>query len=199
MSLATVPDAGVAFSSKLFFLLSLPDVFLLQGQGQIIKERVGLDTTKDPPFFAMIAISSTSVEAAFGVDYNIPDEGEIAQIDALLEMGFFFGNSSAWYINLGKDEPEDRRVRARILTLFNAYFYLMLSSGGIRTGAGVSYELKKKIGPFRADSAIARGSSAARSSWPANSVCASSVSASASTHPRRSPARRRIRSSSPAG
>ncbi len=149
VSLATVPDAGVAFSAKLFFLLSLPDVFLLQGQGQIIKERVGLDTTKDPPFFAMIAITSNSVEAAFGVNYKIPDGGEIAQIDALLEMGFFFGNSSAWYINLGKDEPEDRRVRARLLTLFNSYFFLMLSSGGIRTGAGVSYELKKKLGPFK--------------------------------------------------
>jgi hypothetical protein len=151
VSLATVPDAGVAFSSKLFFLLSMPDVFLLQGQGQIIKERVGLDTANDPPFFAMIAITSSSVEAAFGVNYKIPDGGEIAQIDALLEMGFFFGNSSAWYINLGKDQPEDRRVRARLLTLFNSYFYLMLSSGGIRTGAGVAYELKKKIGPFKVD------------------------------------------------
>jgi len=151
VSLATAPDAGATFSSKLFFLLSLPDVFLLQGQAQILKQRIGLDTTEDPPFFALIAISSSSVEAAFGVDYKIPEGGEIATFHALLELGFFFGNSGAWYINLGRDEPADRRVSAVLLTLFDAYFYLMLSSTGVRAGAGVSYELKKKIGPFKVE------------------------------------------------
>ena len=128
VSVATVPDGGRTFSSKLFFLLSLPEVFLLQGQGQILKERIGLDTTTDPPFFALLAISSTSIEAAFGVNYKVPDDGSnpgaIATVNALIEMGFFWGNSSAWYINLGKDQPEDRRIQVRLLTLFNAYFYI---------------------------------------------------------------------------
>jgi len=154
VSVATVPDAGKTFSSKLFFLLSLPEVFLLQGQGQILKERIGLDTTTDPPFFAMLAISSTSIEAAFGVNYKVPDDGSkpgaIADVNGLIEMGFFWGNSSAWYVNLGKDQPEDRRISVRLLTLFNAYFYMMLSSNGIRAGAGASYELKKKFGPLKA-------------------------------------------------
>ena len=148
ISLATVPDAGRAFSSKLFFLLSLPEVFLLQGQGQVLKERIGLDTTQDPPFFALIAITSTSIETAFGAIYNIPEGGEIAKITGLLEMCYFWHDASAWYINLGKDQPVERRVSARLLTLFDAYFYLMLSSGGISAGAGISYEFKKKIPPF---------------------------------------------------
>ena len=147
-SLATVQDAGRTFSSKLFLLLSLPDVLLLQGQAKVLAERIGLDTKEEAPFFAMIAVSRTSIEAAFGVDYKIPEGGEIADIDAVMEMGFFWGNSGAWYFNFGKDQPVDRRVRARILTLFDAYFYFMLSSGGIRTGAGVAYELKKQLGPF---------------------------------------------------
>lgn len=151
VTLATAPDAGYAFSAKLFFLLSLPEVFLLQGQGQVLKQRIGIDTTKDPPFFALIAISSTSIETAFGVDYDIPDDGTIAQLDAVLEMGFFWGNAGAWYINLGKDQPEDRRVQALLLTIFKSYYYLMFSSSGIRTGAGVSYELSKEIGPFSVD------------------------------------------------
>lgn len=154
VSVATVPDAGKTFSSKLFFLLSLPEVFLLQGQGQVLKERIGLDTTTDPPFFAMLAISSTSIEAAFGVNYKVPDDGSkpgaIADVNGLIEMGFFWGNSAAWYINLGKDQPEDRRISVRLLTLFNAYFYMMLSSNGIRAGAGASYDLKKKFGPLKA-------------------------------------------------
>lgn len=155
ISLATATDGGKAFSSKIFFLLSLPEVFLLQGQGQILKERIGLDTTQDPPFFALVAITSSSVETAFGVNYKIPDDGDspgsIATVDGIIEMGFFWGNSGAWYINLGKDLPENRRIQVRLLDLFNAYFYFMLSSNGIRAGAGASFEVEKKFGPLRAE------------------------------------------------
>lgn len=154
VSLATAVDSGRAFSSKLFFLLSLPDVFLLQGQAQILKQRIGLDTTQDPPFFALIAISQQSVEAAFGVTYKLPDEGNsgwISDMNGLIELGFFFGNSSAWYVNIGRDLPADRRVTARLFTLFNSYAYLMLASSGIKAGAGVSFALNKKFGPLRAE------------------------------------------------
>jgi hypothetical protein len=154
VSLATAMDGGRIFSAKIFFLLSLPEVFLLQGQGQMLKERIGLNDPNDPPFFAMIAISKTSIEAAFGVDYLLPDDenpGSIARVNALIEMGFFFGNSSAWYLNIGKDLPESRRVNARILELFDAYFYFMLSSSGIRAGAGAKFEFNKKFGPLRAE------------------------------------------------
>jgi hypothetical protein len=155
VSLATALDSGRVFSTKLFFMLSLPEVFLFQGQGQFLKERVGLDTTTDPPFFAMIAISRHSVEAGFGVNYSIPDDseeiGRFARIDGLAEMGFFFGNSAAWYINIGKDEPDERRINVRLFQLFDTYFYLMLSSSGIRAGAGAKFEFEKKFGPLRAE------------------------------------------------
>lgn len=155
VSLATAPDSGKIFSSKLFFLLSLPEVFLLQGQGAILKERVGLDTTQDPPFFALLSITSTSIEAAFGINYQIPDDGAdpgaIATVNALIEMGFFWGNAAGWYINIGKDQPTDRRISVRLLKIVNAYFYMMLSSQGIRAGAGASYELNKRFGPLKAE------------------------------------------------
>lgn len=155
VSLATASDTGKAFSSKIFFLLSLPEVFLLQGQAQMLKERIGLDTTQDPPFFAMLSISSQSVEAAFGVKYNLPDDkatiGSIAKVDALIEMGFFFNDSSAWYINIGRDLPESSRVNVRLLELFDAYFYLMLSASGIKAGAGAKFEFDEKFGPLRAE------------------------------------------------
>jgi hypothetical protein len=151
ISLATAPDAGRSFSSKIFFLLGLPDVFLLQGQGAVLAERVGLDTSQDPPFFALIAITSTSVEAAFGVNYNVPSGGEILALKGTLEMGFFFGNASAWYINVGRDQPDNMRVEARILNLFNGYAFLMLSNSGIKAGAGVSWEFSKKYGPVKVE------------------------------------------------
>ncbi len=155
ISLATAYDAGKTFSSKLFFLLSLPNVFLMQGQAAILKQRIGLDDTPDPPFFALIAITSTSVEAGLGASYKIPDDGanpgKIATIDGVIEMGFFFGNASSWYVNIGRETPENRRIQARLLNLFNSYFYMMISSSGIRAGAGSSFEVHKEFGPLKAD------------------------------------------------
>lgn len=151
VSLATASDSGKMFSSKLFFMLSLPDVFLFQGQAQFLKERIGLDANPDPPFFAIIAITKQSIEAGFGVNYKLRDDGKLVTVDGVVEMGFFWGSSSAWYINVGRETPEDRRIQARILDILNMYFYLMMSNGGLRLGAGVKFEWAKKFGPLSAE------------------------------------------------
>jgi hypothetical protein len=147
LTLGTLTDSGKAFSAKLFLLLSLPDALLLQGQAAIMAERVDL-SPKDPPFSAFIAITKQSVEAAFGVNYKLPeDSGAILDLQALIEMGFYFNDSSAWYINVGRDTPESKRVTARLFTLFNAWSYLMLSGSGIKAGAGVTWDFDKGFGP----------------------------------------------------
>lgn len=151
VSLATSSDSGKIFSSKLFFLLSLPDVFLFQGQAQFLKERIGIDANPDPPFFAIIAITKHSVEAGFGVNYKLREDGKIVTVDGVIELGFFWGSSSSWYINVGRELPEDRRIQARLFDILNMYFYLMISSGGLRLGAGVKFELVKKFGPISAE------------------------------------------------
>ena len=149
VSLATAFDSGKVFSAKVFVMLSLPEILLIQGQGAILRERIGLDTTNDPPFSAMIAISPQSVEAEFGANITIPEGGgEIATVTGTAEMAFFFNNSGSWYLNIGRNQPEDKRVRAEIFTLFNAYFYFMLSKKGIETGAGANWDFKKKLGPL---------------------------------------------------
>jgi hypothetical protein len=147
VTLGTLTDSGKAFSAKLFLLLSLPDALLLQGQAAIMSTRVDL-SPNDPPFSCLIAITKESVEAAFGVNYLLPeDSGNILNVQALIEMGFFFHDSSAWYINIGRDLPESKRVTARILNLFNAWSYLMISGSGIRAGAGVTWDFTRNFGP----------------------------------------------------
>jgi hypothetical protein len=149
LTLGTLTDSGKAFSAKLFLLLSLPDALLLQGQAAIMSERVDL-SEKDPPFSAFIAITKQSVEAAFGVNYKLPeDSGAILDLQALIEMGFYFNDSSAWYINVGRDLPTSKRVTARLFTLFNAWSYLMLSGSGIKAGAGVTWDFQKGFGPVQ--------------------------------------------------
>ena len=148
-SLATAFDGGRTFSSKVFVMLSLPEVLLIQGKGAILRERVSLDTTNDPPFSAMIAISNQSIEAAFGANMQIPEGGgQIANVSGAAEMAFFFNNSGSWYLNIGRNQPESRRVQARIFTLFNAHFYFMLNRRGIAAGAGARWEFNKRLGPL---------------------------------------------------
>lgn len=146
-SICTYADSGNTFSSKLFFMLSLPDVLLLQGQANFLSERIGIDDPNDPPFFALIAITSTSIQAALGVNYKMPSEGDyagkIVKLDGVMELAFFWGNSSGWYLNVGRDMPEDKRIEARIFDLFEAYFFLMISSRGISAGAGASLSFDK--------------------------------------------------------
>ena len=154
-SLATTFDSGKVLSTKLFFMLSLPDVFLFQGQAAILKERISLDAVPDPPFFALISITKESIEAGFGVNYKLPEEGnnagKILTIDGVIEMGFFFGNSSAWYLNIGRDTPENMRIQARVLSMFNMYSYLMLSNAGMKAGAGMSITMGDTFGPLKAE------------------------------------------------
>ncbi|MDJ0835793.1 MAG: hypothetical protein QNK37_04705 [Acidobacteriota bacterium] len=140
ITLGTSTDDGYTFSLKLFVLLSLPEVFYLEGKANVLGERVGL-TGEDPPFFAFLAISRDSVETGFGADYAVPkDTGAMLDIFAEIQAAFFFRNSSAWFVNFGTKE---KRITARVLSLFEATSYLMLSASGIAAGAGITFGFSK--------------------------------------------------------
>lgn len=146
VGLSTAADSGKTLSTKLFFLLTLPDAFLLQGQAAILKGRLGLDDPKDPPFSLFLAISKDSVQATIGVDYLVPeDTGMVLDAHAKFDLAFFFRDKSAWYVNLG---TEKEPVTAEIFRIFKMYSFFMLSARGIRLGGGISYNFEKKIGPF---------------------------------------------------
>ena len=132
--------------------ISMPTVLLIQGQAAIIKERLGLDVTNDPPFSAMIAIDDQSVTASIGVNIKVPENtGKILVLDALAEMGFFYHNPDAWYFNVGtKEKPVQGRIFKDVFDI-KAYSYLMINAAGIDTGAGISFYKKAKAGPLSAE------------------------------------------------
>jgi hypothetical protein len=146
VSIATSFDKGFTFSTKLFLYLGLPNLFLLQGQAGVLRSRIGLNKDVDPPFSALIAIDDKSFISSLGVNYRLPEggsfDGAIFSLSGKLELAFFFNNASGWYLNVGKDQPESERIRARILTLFQGYAYLMISSRGIKAGAGARFDFK---------------------------------------------------------
>ena len=131
MLLATANDGGRTFSSRVLLLLSLPNVFLIEGRARIMGKRVGFDDTNEPPFYAFIAISNESVEAGFGAHMKIPEEtGNLLKIDGDAELGYYFSNPKGWKINIGSDR---KPITAEFVRLFRSEAYLMLSAKGIRT------------------------------------------------------------------
>ena len=131
MLLATANDGGRTFSSRVLLLLSLPNVFLIEGKARIMGKRVGFDDTNEPPFYAFIAISNESVEAGFGAHMKIPEEtGNLLKIDGDAELGYYFSNPKGWKINIGSDT---KPITAEFVRLFRSEAYLMLSAKGIRT------------------------------------------------------------------
>jgi predicted translin family RNA/ssDNA-binding protein len=87
------------------------------------------------------------LEFGLGVDYKLRNDGQLLDLYAEVRAAYYFQDSSAWFINFGtKEKP----VTARILSLFNAYSYLMLSARGIEAGAEVTFGFDKKYGPVSA-------------------------------------------------
>jgi hypothetical protein len=157
LSLATSFDGGRTLSTKLFALMGVPGGLMVQGQASILAKRLGLTDPQDPPFSALLVINNKQVSADLGIHYTLPNEpdsgepsdskGSILDLKAHAEMAYFFKDSKAWYVNLGKDQPEDARIKARILSLFDGYSYLMLSAKGIKLGAGAGFDFNAKYGP----------------------------------------------------
>ncbi|KAF2082120.1 hypothetical protein [Flavobacterium sharifuzzamanii] len=140
---------GTLLNMRAMLLLSLPTLFYIEAGLNVLGDRLG-PIEKDqstPPFFAMVAFGDDSLELAAGADFQMPkDGGEIIQLHALLEAGFFFKNQKPWYINLGsKKDP----ITARILTLFTAKAFIMLSAQGIEAGARLDFKLEKSFGPAK--------------------------------------------------
>ncbi len=140
-------DSGTVISARIMLVLSLPTLFMIDGRASILSARLGLESTKEPPFFAFVAWGDDSIEMAMGADFKMPtSNGWILKIYAEVQSGFFFNSPSAWYVNLGtKQNP----ITAKVLTLVTAQSYLMLSAQGIETGARVHFELRKRFGPAK--------------------------------------------------
>lgn len=145
----TVADGGHVLSLRAMLLLSLPTLFYIEAGLNVISGRLGLIETdpSNPPFFAMVAFGDDSLELAAGADFSIPkDSGQIFKLHALLEAGFFFKNQKPWYVNIGsKKDP----IEARILTLFTAKAFIMLSAQGIEAGARLDFKLQQSFGPAK--------------------------------------------------
>jgi hypothetical protein len=146
-SLGTSPDNGTILNIKAMILLSIPSLFMIDGRAAVLSARLGLEDPKEPPFFAFIAVGDSSLEFGFGADFKIPTKsGDIITLFAEVQAGFFFKDSSRWYVNFGtKTKP----ITAKIIRILTIKSYLMLSAKGIEAGARGELSFNRTYGPIR--------------------------------------------------
>lgn len=146
-TLGTSFDNGTVLNLKAMLLLSIPDFFMIDGRAAILSARLGLDSSTDPPFFAVITIDDESLELGFGADYKLPSKsGDIIKVFSEVQSEFHFNNASRWHIHFGTKENPTMATIIRIITNDS---YLMLSSRGIEAGSGGSLDFKRKYGPIK--------------------------------------------------
>ena len=142
-------DNGFTFSAKALIVIVFPGpLLLIQGRGNLLKERAELDD--DPLFDCLTVIDIGGGSMLIGLDarYKYGDGGELLNIRAGAEAFYDFNDASHWYINVGVDTPRSRRVRAGILSLFEANSYFMLDPRRIATGAWVGFDRSWQFGPL---------------------------------------------------
>lgn len=140
-SFGSTGDNGTVLNIKAMALLSIPSMFMIDGRAAILSARLGLEETKDPPFFAFVVIEEDALEFGFGADFKMPTKkGEILKVYAEVQAGFFFKNQQPWYVNIGKDT---NMITARILSLLDIKSFIMLSASGIKAGARGEFNFKR--------------------------------------------------------
>jgi hypothetical protein len=146
-SLGTSVDNGTILNIKAMILLSIPSLFMIDGRAAVLSARLGLDDPGEPPFFAFIAVGDSSLELGFGADFKLPTfSGDIIALFAEVQAGFFFNDSSRWYVNFGtRNSP----ITARIVRILTIQSFLMLSARGIEAGARGELAIGRSYGPVR--------------------------------------------------
>lgn len=147
--LATRDDNGYTFNGKFLAVVSLPGpVILLEGAADVLRERpvkqkIGDPKAKpapkppEPAFHALAVLDGNAGQFTVGLDavWRYQDAGQLVDIAGSAELLIDFSSPLNSHLWVGKKTPEAARVRAKILSLFDANAYLMVDAKGVRFGA----------------------------------------------------------------
>jgi hypothetical protein len=149
VTIGTIADNGYTFSGRVLLVISFPGpVLLLQGGANLLKERSKLD--QEPIFRALAVLDSRAGTFLIGLDaqYKNGNSGELIDIHGGIEAFYSLNDANDWHLYLGLKDPKEKRIRARILRLFESDSYLMLDSHQLAFGAWVGYSKHWSFGPL---------------------------------------------------
>lgn len=150
LTIGTVADNGFTFNGRMLLVLVFPGpILMIEGKAGLLRERAKLS---DEPIFRTLAVlDARAGTLLFGLDaqYKVGDGGDLLDIRGGAEAFFDFHDLDRWHLYLGLDEPREKRIRARLFSLFEANSYFMLDAHSLRIGAWVGYDKKWKYGPVK--------------------------------------------------
>ncbi|MGB1250220.1 MAG: hypothetical protein ACPG8W_06260 [Candidatus Promineifilaceae bacterium] len=150
ITIGTLPDNGFTFSGKMLLMIVFPGpIVLLEGKANLLKARSKLD--EEPLFRSLAVLDNRERTLLLGLDaqYKYGSGGELIDISGSAEAFFDFDDPSDWHLYLGQKEPRERRIRAEILSIYEANAYFMLDAHKLQMGAWVGYDKRWKFGPLR--------------------------------------------------
>jgi hypothetical protein len=152
ITVGTVSDNGFTFSGKTLLVIVFPGpILLIEGTANLLRERPGAAESSEGLFRALAVLDGRAGTFLIGVDaqYKFGSGGELIDLRAGGEAFFRLGDAGAWHLYLGEREPREKRIRARIIQLFEANAYFMLDARQLAMGAWAGYSANWTFGPAR--------------------------------------------------
>ena len=150
VTLGTLADNGHTFSGKMLLAIVFPGpILIMQGSASLLQERTALD--KDANFSAIAVLDGRAGTLQVGLDAQYrydKTNGSLIDIHGSAEGFFNFNDPNAWRLNLGLNEPRERRLSARLFKLFDSYSYVMLNPQQLAMGAWVGFQQQWQFGPL---------------------------------------------------
>jgi hypothetical protein len=148
VTVGTSADDGFTASAAVTLFLLLPGpVVSLVGQANVLSKRVN-GAQADAAFQAMATFDGSAGTFDLNIDAHISYLGVI-DIEGTAELYVDAGNgpTRGWYYALGLP-PHDKRIRARVLDLFETDCYFVISDKGLITGTYTGYNKSWDFGPL---------------------------------------------------
>ena len=147
VTLGTLADNGHTFSGKLLLAIIFPGpILLIQGAASILQERTKLDSEAN--FRALGVLDGRAGTLLMGLEaqYRYDDSGALIDIHGAAEAFFNFNDPKVWHLNIGQNEPRDKRLTARFFNLFDSYSYVMLDAQQLAMGAWIGFDQQWQFG-----------------------------------------------------
>ena len=144
LTLGTYADNGFTFNAKGLLVIAFPGpLVMIEMRANLLKDRKELSGSAEPLFRALAVLDEEAGEYTFGLDafykYDA-SSGGVIDIRGSLEAYYNKKDPRAWHIWLGKQDPRESRIQARIISLFEANCYFMIEASGLKTGAWIGYD-----------------------------------------------------------
>jgi hypothetical protein len=152
LTIGTYADNGFTFNARALVVLAFPGpLLLIEGLGNLLKDRKELSAGDEPLFRAIAIFDIAAGEYTFGLDafyqYDAAS-GDVITIRGSLEAFYKKSDPRAWHIWLGKKDPKTSRIQARIISLFEVASYFMIDAKSVQMGAWIGYDKQWHPGPL---------------------------------------------------